>query len=135
MPKQFNHKILIIGYGAVSQCTLPILLDNLDVPLKEVTIIDFEDKANALKKYTDNGLHFVYEKITKENLGQTLAKHVDDGGLLIDLAWNIGANDIIGWCHDHNVLYVNTSVEGWDSLSGIQTQSPFEKTLYWRQMH
>ncbi len=134
MKKEFNHKILIIGYGSVSQCTLPILLDKIDVPLKDVTIIDFEDKASALKKYTDNGLHFVYEKITKENLEQTLAKHVDEGGLLIDLAWNIGANDIIGWCHDHNVLYVNTSVEVWDSLSGIQTQSPFEKSLYWRQM-
>jgi len=134
MKKQFNHKILIIGYGSVSQCTLPILLDKIEAPLKDVTIIDFEDKANALKKYTDKGLNFVCEKITKENLGKTLAKYVDEGGLLIDLAWNIGANDIIGWCHDHNVLYVNTSVEVWDSASGLFTQSLFEKSLYWRQM-
>jgi len=54
--------------------------------------------------------------------------------LLIDLAWNIGANDIIGWCHDHNVLYVNTSVEVWDSVVGLFKDSPFEKSLYWRQM-
>jgi len=134
MKKQFNHKILIIGYGSVSQCTLPILLDKIEAPLKDVTIIDFEDKANALKKYTDKRLNFVCEKITKENLGKTLAKYVDEGGLLIDLAWNIGANDIIGWCHDHNVLYVNTSVEVWDSASGLFTQSLFEKSLYWRQM-
>jgi len=134
MKKQFNHKILIIGYGSVSQCTLPILLDKIEAPLKDVTIIDFEDKANALKKYTDKGLNFVCEKITKENLGKILAKYVDEGGLLIDLAWNIGANDIIGWCHDHNVLYVNTSVEVWDSASGLFTQSLFEKSLYWRQM-
>jgi homospermidine synthase len=59
---------------------------------------------------------------------------VDDGGLVIDLAWNIGANDIIGWCHEHNVLYINTSVEVWDSLGGVFKESPYEKSLYWRQM-
>ncbi|MBI2356394.1 MAG: homospermidine synthase [Candidatus Doudnabacteria bacterium] len=135
MPKKpFNHKILIIGYGSVSQCTLPILLEKIDVSVKNVTIIDFEDKAADLKKYTDQGLSFVREKIVPENLNQVLSKYLDGGSLLIDLAWNIGANDIIKWCHDHNVLYVNTSVELWDPLEGIHTKSPFEKSLYFRQM-
>ena len=134
MPKQFFHKILIIGYGAVSQCTLPILLDKIGVPFSNVTIIDFEDKSAALKKYTDKGLIFIHERITQENLNHVLSKHLDSGSLLIDLAWNIGAEDIIGWCHDHNVLYVNTSVEVWDSVGGLFIQSPFEKSLYWRQM-
>ncbi len=132
MKKKFNNKILILGYGAVSQCTLPILMDKLDVPLKNITLIDFEDKSKALKKYTDKGIKYVCEKITPENLDQVLSKYVDNGGLLIDLAWNIGANDIIKWCHDHNVLYVNTSVELWDPI--IYAKSTFEKSLYWRQM-
>ena len=134
MKKKFNNKILIIGYGSVSQCTLPVLMDKIDVPLKNITIIDFEDKSKALKKYTDHGLKYVCEKITPGNLNQVLSEYVDDGGLLIDLAWNIGANDIIKWCHDHNVLYVNTSVELWDPVEGIYTKSLFEKSLYWRQM-
>lgn len=134
MKKQFNHKILIIGYGSVSQCTLPILLDKIEVPLKDVTIIDFEDKAKALKKYIDQGIKYLCTKITKENIDRVLSENVDDGGLLIDLAWNIGCNDILQWCHDHNVLYANTSVEQWDPLDGIETKSPFEKSLYFRQM-
>lgn len=134
MKKQFNHKILIIGYGSVSRCTLPILIDKIDASLKNITIIDFADKSKDLKKYTDRGLNFVCEKITPENLNQVLSKYTDNGGLLIDLAWNIGANDIVKWCHDHNVLYINTSVELWDPVKGIFTKSPFEKSLYWRQM-
>lgn len=134
MQKKFNHKILILGYGSVSQCTLPILLDKIDTPLSNITIIDFEDKAEALKKYTNQGLNFVRERITPENMNQALLKYIDNGGLIIDLAWNIGANDIIGWCHDHNVLYINTSVEVWDSVGGLFKDSPFEKSLYWRQM-
>ncbi len=132
--KKFDRKILIIGYGAVSQCTLPILLEKIEVDPKNVTVMDFEDKAAALKKFTDKGIKFVRNRITPENLGPELAKYTDKGGLIIDLAWNIGANDIIGWCHDHNVLYVNTSVEIWDSIKGLFTDSPFEKSLYWRQM-
>jgi len=134
MKKKFDHKILIIGYGSVSQCTLPILLEKLDVPPENVTVMDFEDKAEALKKFTDKGINFIHERVTKENLGHILSKHLDSGSLLIDLAWNIGANDIIGWCHDHDVLYVNTSVEVWDSAGEIFTKTPFEKSLYWRQM-
>src|SRR3989344_720627 len=132
--KQFNKKILMIGYGSVAQCTLPILLEKIDAPLANITIIDFADKAEILKKYVHKGLSYIQEKITKENLGHVLSKHVDNGGLLIDLAWNIGANDIIGWCHDHNVLYSNTSVEVWDSLAGVFKESPYEKSLYFRQM-
>jgi homospermidine synthase len=63
-----------------------------------------------------------------------LSQHLEPGSVLIDLAWNIGANDIIGWCHDRNVLYVNTSVEQWDSVGEIFTKTPYEKSLYFRQM-
>ncbi len=119
MKKKFSNKILIIGYGSVSQCTLPILMDKLDVPLKNITLIDFEDKSKALKKYTDQGLRYVCEKITPKNLDQVLSQYLENEGLLIDLSWNIGANDIIKWCHDHNVLYVNTSVEVWDPTEGF----------------
>lgn len=132
--KKFDHKIFIIGYGSVSQCTLPILLDKIDIDPKNITIMDFEDKAEMLKPFTDKGINYVRSRITPENLDSELSKYVDKGGLLIDLAWNIGANDIIGWCHDHEVLYVNTSVEVWDSVSGLFKDSPYEKTLYRRQM-
>jgi homospermidine synthase len=134
MKKRFNHKILIIGYGSVSQCTLPILLDKLDVPSQNITIMDFEDKAPPLRTFTDQGIRYVRNRITPDNLSVELAAHTDPGGLIVDLAWNIGANDIIRWCHDNDVLYVNTSVEVWDSTEGLFTDSPFDKSLYSRQM-
>ena len=38
------------------------------------------------------------------------------------------------WCHENQVLYVNTSVEAWDPDAVKQTASPYEKTLDHRQM-
>ena len=134
MKKQFNHKILIIGYGSVSQCTIPILFDKIDVPFQEVTVIDFADKSEALKKYIDQGVKYVKDKIVEENLDKILSEHVDNGGLIIDLAWNIDCNAILTWCHNHNVLYVNTSVEVWNPYAGVLTGTPLEKSLYFLQM-
>lgn len=134
MKKKFNNKILVIGYGSVSQCTIPLLFEKIDVPYENVTVIDFADKSDMLKKYTDKGVKYVKDKIVRENLDKILSENVDNGGLIIDLAWNIGCVDILTWCHDHNTLYVNTSVETWDPFTGIQTGTPLEKSLYFLQM-
>jgi homospermidine synthase len=111
-----------------------LLMEKIDIPLENITLIDFVDKSRSLKKYTNQGLRYICEKITPKNLDQILSQYLGNGGLLFDLAWNIDANDIIKWCHDHNVLYVNTSVEVWDPTEGFLTRSLLEKSLYLRQM-
>jgi homospermidine synthase len=119
MIMQFNNKILVIGYGSVSKCTLPLLFKHIQVPYKNVTVMDFADQHAAIKGWTERGVKYVREKITPTNMPQELAKHVGAGGLIIDLAWNIGCLDILTWCHNNKVLYVNTSVEEWDPYANI----------------
>jgi len=131
---EFGNKILFVGYGAVAQCTLPILAKCVQVPPKNITVIDFEDRAEILKPWTDRGVTFVRNRVTKENLGTLLGQYLSAGDLLIDLAWNIECTEILQWCHDRGVLYVNTSVELWDPYAGAATQHPTQRTLYWRHM-
>ncbi len=128
--KHFDRKILIIGYGAVSRCAFPLFLKHLDVPIENITIIDQEDKAREIAK-TKTSVNFKQISISRENLDAVLEEFVGDNGLVIDLAWNIGTKDLIKWCHDHNTLYVNTSVEVWDPYSETDAR---KKTLYHRQM-
>lgn len=130
----FRHKILIIGYGSVSQCTLPLLFKHIDVAYAHVTIIDFIDQREALNDWIQKGVHYVQEKITSHNLASILGKHVDADGMIIDLAWNIHTLEMLHWCHENHVLYLNTSVEEWDPFDNIQHKPILEKTLYWRQM-
>ena len=131
---EFKNKVLIIGYGAVSKCMFPILLRHVNIPLEHITIIDFKDKSADLKAWTTRGLQFYKKKVSPKNLKEILSEHLSPGGLLIDLAWNIDCCEIVQWCHDNNVLYVNTSVEAWDPDSEKFTATPYEKTLYFRQM-
>ena len=130
----FKRKILFVGYGSVAQCTLPVLLKHMAVPPGNITVMDFEDRAAGLAPFTSKGVHFVRDRVTKENIGALLGKYLSAGDLLIDLAWNIGCLDILQWCHDRGVLYINTSIEMWDPYGGAETKHPTERTLYWRQM-
>jgi homospermidine synthase len=134
MMLKFRNKVLIIGYGSVSKCTLPILLKHIDIPCRNITIVDFANKRSELRDWIKKGVHYSQEKITPINISQLLSKYVSAGGLIIDLGWNIGCNDMLTWCHDNKVLYINTSVEEWDPYAGIHNKSPFKKSLYYRQM-
>lgn len=130
---EFKRKILFVGYGAVAQCALPILLKHIKTPLKNITVIDFENQSKLLKKWTDKGLKFVRDRVTPENMGRLLGKHVGTGDVIIDLAWNIDCCEILQWCRDRGVLYINTSVEVWDPYA--TGRHPTERTLYWRHMN
>jgi homospermidine synthase len=130
----FNKKILFVGYGAVAQCALPILFKHLQTPAKNVTVMDFEDRKELLAPWIKRGVKFVRQRVTRENLGALLGKHLGAGDLLIDLAWNIEAAAILQWCHDHGVLYINTSVELWDPYENARNAPPQKMTLYWRHM-
>jgi homospermidine synthase len=124
----------MLGCGAVGQCTLPLLLKLLQVAPAQVTVMDFEDRRQAIQECTAHGVAFVQDRVTPENLGTLLGRHLGAGDLLLDLAWNIDCCEILQWCHDHGVLYVNTSVELWDPYAA-GTRHPTERTLYWRHMN
>lgn len=131
----FQKRVLFLGYGAVAQCALPILLKHFRIPLQNITVMDFEDRTDALKPLLAQGVRFVRQRITPDNLGSVLESYMSDGDLLMDLAWNIDCCEILQWCRDHGVLYLNTSVEIWDPYTGSTTRHPTERTLYWRHMN
>jgi homospermidine synthase len=131
----FKNKILFVGYGAVAQCTLPILFKYIQTPAKNITVMDFENRKALLAPWIKRGVKFVNDRVTQENLGAVLGKYLSAGDVLMDLAWNIGAEEILQWCHDHGVLYVNASVELWDPYKHAINATPQKMTLYWRHMN
>ncbi|MCZ7647244.1 MAG: saccharopine dehydrogenase NADP-binding domain-containing protein [Planctomycetota bacterium] len=130
----FNGKILVIGLGGVSRCTLPLLFKHLKIPPQHYTVLDFDGVEAEVRKVTAHGARFVKDKVTRENMAELLGTYAGPGDLIVDLAWNIGCNDIVQWCHDRGVLYLNTSVELWDPYEGAADKLPPDRTLYVRHM-
>jgi homospermidine synthase len=132
---EYRNKVLFLGYGAVAQCALPVFVKHIKVPVRDITVMDFEDRRAALAPWLKRGVTFVRKSVTRENMDALLGKYLKAGDLLIDLAWNIDCCEILQWCHDHGVLYVNTSVEVWDPYENARTAPPQRLTLYWRHMN
>lgn len=61
---KFNGKVLVIGLGAVSRCTLPLLFKHLQMDRKRITVMDFADVGEAAKEVIAAGANFVQAKIT-----------------------------------------------------------------------
>lgn len=134
MKIEFNGRILILGCGSVSRCFQPLLLHNFDMDFQRVTILDFADLRELIPNTLAAGVQYVQAQITPDNLAQLLGQYVGPGDLLIDLAWNIDCGEIVQWCHDHQVLYINTSVELWDPYEDAANIPPVDRTLYVRHL-
>ncbi len=130
----FGGRVLVLGAGAVSHCLLPLLVRHLDMDFSKLTVMDFEDQREHIRGVLETGARFVQHRVDPDNFSATLADHLGSGDLLIDLAWNIESAELIQWCHDHNVLYINTSVELWDPYADIENLAPTDRTLYVRHM-
>src|SRR3970040_500066 len=131
---KFDGKLLIIGCGAVAQCAIPLVLKLIDMPAKNITIMDFVDNRSRVKDALDRGASYVFDRVLEENYNPLRAKYGGPGAMIIDLAWNIECNAVLQWCRDNQVLYVNTSVEEWNPYKDSQRNDPTKYTLYRRHM-
>ncbi|MFM8998762.1 MAG: saccharopine dehydrogenase NADP-binding domain-containing protein [Actinomycetota bacterium] len=130
----YAGRVLVLGAGSVSQCTVPLLVDHLVDRPDRITILDFTDNRDRFADVLAKGVTYVTDRVTRENLPTLLGSYLGAGDLLVDLAWNIDANAILSWCHDRGVLYLNTSVEVWDPYGDARSMTPQERTLYVRHM-
>jgi homospermidine synthase len=127
----FSKKILIIGYGSVGQAILPMVLNHITTDPKNVTVLEKDDHTKLFKKRNArNGVRYVRKEILRNNLDSTLSKYVEDGGFLIDVSLNIDAQSIMEWCFEHNVMYINTSLERWADHSDEKIKNLADRTLY-----
>ncbi len=134
MKTPFAGKIVILGCGSVAQCVLPLVLKHIDIHPANITLVDFVDNRDRVAASLTQGVNYLLHKIMPHNLAESLEKLVTQGDLIIDLAWNIDCVDILDWCHQHGVLYINTSVEEWDPYTNNHLRPATTRTLYHRHM-
>src|SRR5215510_1499520 len=128
------ERVLVLGCGSVAQCTLPLLIRDLEIEPARITIVDMVDNRARVADSIALGVTYQQDQVTPENLDEFLSARVGPGDLLLDLAWNIDNPTILQWCRDNGVRYLNTSVELWDPYDEMTATPPLERTLYVRHM-
>ena len=110
----YDKKVLIIGYGSVGQCILPVILRHIVSDPKNVTVLEKDNHSKLFRKRNgNNGVKYIRCEIKRDNLESTLERYTEPGGFVIDVSLNIGALDIMEWCFQNGVHYTNTSLERW----------------------
>ena len=131
---RFDGRILMLGCGSVGQCTLPLLRRHIDMPAEKITVLDFEDVRAKIDDSLQAGVVFKKARLTQDNYASTLPQFAGAGDVIVDLSWNVETFDLLAWCGEHNVRYLNTSLEEWDPYGDIENKSPYDRSLYSRQM-
>ncbi len=126
----FNGRVFLLGNGSVSQCLQALLLRHSDLNFSRLTIMDFVDGRAEIPDTLAAGAHYIQDRLTRENYPSLLAKYLGPGDLFIDLAWSLDSGELIDWCQDQNVLYVNTSLEEWAPFENVDNKPPNERALY-----
>src|SRR6202000_1940407 len=109
----FKGRILMIGYGSVGRCTMPLLERHFDMPMSRITVIDAVDASDAARRFIDAGLNYVVNPLYEHNLAKTLAKYVGKGDLILNLSVEVSSLAIVEWCQKAGVLYFDTCIEPW----------------------
>jgi homospermidine synthase len=130
----FDGRLLMLGCGSVGQCTLPLVRRHVDMPASRITVLDFEDVRPGIEDSLHAGVVFRQTRLTQDNYRSTLSELVGPGDILVDLSWNVETFDLLAWCGEHDVRYLNTSLEEWDPYGDIENKSPYDRSLYSRQM-
>ena len=130
----FSGRILLLGYGGVARCTLPLLLRHLAMPPGQITVLDMAEFGPVSEEALAQGVRFERARITRRNLEHEILSRIGSGDLLVDLAWNISCVELLTLCRRNNIRYINTSVELWDPYAGAELLPPSDKTLYVRHM-
>ena len=126
------RRVVVLGFGAVGQCTVPLLIRDRGFMPSQVSVLEFEPNESRLGALIDSGISYENLRITRENLDTELSRRLGPGDILLNLAWNIDACTIIDWCHQRGVHYLDTSVEEWDPYDNVDIVDPRDRTLYVR---
>ncbi|KTD24426.1 homospermidine synthase [Legionella maceachernii] len=108
---EFKNKLLILGFGSIGQAILPLLFKHLNLAPSQVIILssDLEGLPIAEKF----GLKIKGVTVTKENYRDLLASHLQQGDFLLNLSVGISSLDLIHYCQEHHILYLDTCTEPW----------------------
>ncbi len=101
----------MIGFGAVGQGTLPLLLRHIDMTPGQITVITEKPDGEAIAR--ELGVAFKVIRITRENYFFLYAEHLSRGDLLFNAAFDVGSLDSMEYCQQRGILYYDACIEPW----------------------
>ncbi|RPI47302.1 MAG: homospermidine synthase [Betaproteobacteria bacterium] len=104
-------KLVFVGFGSVGQGSLPLLLRHLDIRNDGVLIINADDRGAA--EAAAYGIPYRIDPLTPQNFRELLDRVLEPGDFLLNVSVDVSSTDLIGYCLERDVMYLDTCIEPW----------------------
>jgi homospermidine synthase len=107
----FKGRILMVGFGAVGQGTLPLILRHIDMPKENIKIITAEDWGREIAQ--EYGVTFDVEPLVRENYLSVLNRELKAGDFLFNASFDVSSLALIEYCAQRGIMYLDACIEPW----------------------
>lgn len=109
---RIDGTIVMIGFGSIAKGTWPLIERHFDYDADKFVVI--EPNAANHEALRELGLRFVPEAVTQENYRELLGGLIEPGkGFVVNLSVDTSSLDLMKFCREQGVLYIDTVVEPW----------------------
>ncbi|MDE2221288.1 MAG: saccharopine dehydrogenase NADP-binding domain-containing protein, partial [Gammaproteobacteria bacterium] len=107
----FPGRITFVGFGAIGQGVLPLILRHIGCPAERISIVTAEDHGR--EEAASYGIKFIKERLTRENLRRTLEPLVGRGDFILNLSVDVASVALIRLAWEKGAMYLDTCIEPW----------------------
>ncbi|HKY94508.1 MAG TPA: saccharopine dehydrogenase NADP-binding domain-containing protein, partial [Kiloniellales bacterium] len=129
----FSGRLLLLGFGSIGQGVLPLLLKHIELTPDRIQIVTAAEAGRAIAK--EYGVPFHVEALTQANYRDVLDRFLKRGDFLLNLSVDVSSLDLITYCADKDIGYLDTCIEPWPGGYTDPSRSPSERSnygLWWR---
>jgi homospermidine synthase len=123
--------IVMIGFGSIGRGTLPLIERHFTFDRSRFVVIDPDDSDRAL--LDERGIRYIQAAVTRENyrdLLRPLLKAGSGQGFCVNLSVDTSSLEIMEFCREIDVLYIDTVVEPWVGFYWDTSAGPAARTNY-----
>src|SRR5688572_15627941 len=107
----FSGRLLLLGFGSIGQGVLPLLLKHIDLTPDRIQIVTAADGGKQVA--AEYGVPFHVQALTPANYLGILDRYLKPGDFLLNLSVDVSSLDLIAYCADKSIGYLDTCIEPW----------------------
>ena len=107
----FPGRIIFVGFGAIGQGVLPLILRHIGCPAERITIVTAEDQGS--EQAAGLGIKFIKERLTRENLRRTLDPLIGRGDFILNVSVDVSSVALVRYAWEKGAMYLDTCIEPW----------------------
>ena len=130
-PVEFHGRVVILGFGAIGQAILPLVLRDVRMPPSRIEVV--EPTGDAAQILRGSGVAHAQLALDPQNYGAELGRRLSQGDILLNLSVDVASVALMRWCQQQGVLYLDACTEPWPGVHDDPARPLAERTNYRRR--